>query len=170
MGMLYDEFGNPVMSDNKYFRSNGGFNMRTPGMQQNQQQNRSAGGMNWVQGLSGAKAFYVPPGESRFLMDSENSVFYIKSADQSGMPQPLRMFDYTERNPDQISEPTQIPTMNPDNFVSREEWNALMQKLEKMRLQMVPQSNAQEPVRQPDPVPSVVPDRKETYSNGESFI
>jgi hypothetical protein len=30
-------------------------------------------------------------------MDSENDVFYIKSTDSSGMPLPLRTFDYKER-------------------------------------------------------------------------
>ena len=31
------------------------------------------------------------------LMDSETQTFYIKTADASGMPQPLRVFDYKER-------------------------------------------------------------------------
>ena len=31
------------------------------------------------------------------LMDSESNTFYIKSSDNSGMPMPLRIFDYTER-------------------------------------------------------------------------
>lgn len=51
----------------------------------------------WVQGEEGAKAYMVAAGNSVLLMDSENSVFYIKSTDASGMPQPLRIFDYTER-------------------------------------------------------------------------
>ncbi len=40
----------------------------------------------WVQGEEGAKAFMVAPGNSVMLMDSENTVFYLKSSDQSGMP------------------------------------------------------------------------------------
>lgn len=31
------------------------------------------------------------------LMDSDSNTFFIKSADASGMPLPLRIFDYTER-------------------------------------------------------------------------
>lgn len=53
-------------------------------------------GINWVQGLSGAKAFMVAPGQTAFLMDSEGQTFYMKSADQSGMPS-LRIFDFQER-------------------------------------------------------------------------
>ena len=54
-------------------------------------------GIVWVQGLEGAKAYPVGAGNNVLLMDSEQSVFYIKSTDQSGMPMPLRVFDYTER-------------------------------------------------------------------------
>lgn len=50
----------------------------------------------WVQGLESAKAYPVQPGASVLLMDSDANVFYIKSADNSGMPN-LRIFDYAER-------------------------------------------------------------------------
>ena len=53
-------------------------------------------GINWVQGIAGAKAFMVAPGQTAFLMDSEGQTFYMKSADQSGMPT-LRVFDFQER-------------------------------------------------------------------------
>lgn len=54
-------------------------------------------GIVWVQGESGAKSFIVNPGQTVLLMDSESNVFYIKSCDMSGMPNPLRTFDYKER-------------------------------------------------------------------------
>lgn len=63
------------------------------------QQNDS--GILWVQGEAGAKSWAVAPGKSVMLMDSESNTFYIKSSDQSGMPMPLRIFDYTERNQQQ---------------------------------------------------------------------
>lgn len=53
-------------------------------------------GLNWVQGENGAKSFLVAPGNTVLLMDSEAKRFYLKSADNSGMPQPLRVFEYTE--------------------------------------------------------------------------
>ena len=58
---------------------------------------RNDGGLNWCQGEAAAKSYLVQPGSSVLLMDSEKNVFYIKSADASGMPLPLRIFDYTER-------------------------------------------------------------------------
>lgn len=51
----------------------------------------------WVQGLEGAKAYPVAAGNSVLLMDNTENVFYIKTTDQSGMPNPIRVFDYKER-------------------------------------------------------------------------
>lgn len=56
-------------------------------------------GINWVQGIGGAKAWMVAPGQTAFLMDSEGQTFYIKSADQTGMPT-LKVYDFKERLPD----------------------------------------------------------------------
>ena len=61
------------------------------------QPQKNDGGLTWVQGEAAAKSYLVSPGQSALLMDSEKNVFYIKSADASGMPLPLRIFDYTER-------------------------------------------------------------------------
>jgi len=62
-----------------------------------QQQPVNDTGILWVQGEAGAKSWAVAPGKSVMLMDSESNTFYIKSSDQSGMPMPLRIFDYQER-------------------------------------------------------------------------
>lgn len=54
------------------------------------------GAINWVQGEAGARSVPVPAGQKILLMDSENNVFYVKSSDPSGMPLPLRTFEYKE--------------------------------------------------------------------------
>ena len=74
----------------------------------------------WVQGEAAAKAYPVVSGQSVLLMDSEESAFYIKSTDQSGMPQPLRIFDYKERTSER-STPAAVKNVN-DDFVSRKEF------------------------------------------------
>ena len=53
-------------------------------------------GLVWVQGETGAKSYLVAPNSTILLMDSEAQKFYIKSADASGMPIPLRVFEYKE--------------------------------------------------------------------------
>ena len=51
---------------------------------------------DWVQGETGAKSYLVAPNTTVLLLDSENQRFYLKSADTSGMPMPLRVFEFTE--------------------------------------------------------------------------
>lgn len=54
-------------------------------------------GLVWVQGEAAAKSYPVAPNSTVMLMDSEGERFYLKSADASGMPLPLRVFEYKER-------------------------------------------------------------------------
>ena len=78
----------------------------------------------WVQGEEGAKAYMVAAGNSVLLMDSENSAFYIKSTDASGMPLPLRVFDYKERTT-AAKTPPQTAQQAGGEFGTRAEFNAL---------------------------------------------
>ena len=84
-----------------------------------QAQPQENNGIIWISGIEGAKSYLVGAGKSVLLMDSESSTFYIKSTDVSGMPQPLRIFDYSERT-EQVKDvsTSQIDT---SNFVTREE-------------------------------------------------
>ena len=93
-------------------------------MPQNQQAQQPSSSLIWVQGEAGAKSYLVGAGQSVLLMDSENSCFYIKSTDNSGMPLPLRTFDYSERTQSQPNVPVQAHTeFNPKEYVTREEFN-----------------------------------------------
>ena len=96
--------------------------------QQPPRQNNS--GFVWIQGgEAGAKSYLVAPGETVMLMDAENPVFFLKSADASGMPMPLRVFEYKERTetPSQaFSAPVTAQNVNLDNFVTREEFEQRM--------------------------------------------
>lgn len=60
-------------------------------------------------------------------MDSESNTFYIKSADASGMPMPLRIFDYKERNP----EPAPAQGVDMSAYVTREELEKKLAELSK---------------------------------------
>ena len=84
--------------------------------------------INWVQGEAGARSVPVPPNQKTLLMDSETNVFYIKSSDASGMPLPLRTFEYKE-----ISGPstTEKPDGGaPSTYVTHEE---LEQKISELK-------------------------------------
>lgn len=88
--------------------------------QQPNTQNRD-NGLVWVQGEAGAKSYLVAPGATVLLMDSEGSKFYLKTADASGVPMPLRVFEYKElgaREPDK-----------PVAYVTKEEFEKFKEEL-----------------------------------------
>lgn len=98
-----------------------------PQMYQNQYmpQTQHQNGLIWVQGIEAAKSYPVSAGQSILLMDSESNTFFIKTADASGMPLPLRVFDYTERTannaPKTAQETHTEPSIDLSAYVTRDE-------------------------------------------------
>lgn len=92
---------------------------------------QSNSGITWVQGENAAKSFPVASGQSVLLMDSEESVFYIKSTDQSGMPLPLRTFDYKERTTLGTNRGQSGDISGTPDYVSREEFDAFKEDISK---------------------------------------
>ena len=93
------------------------------------QESQSNGGLVWVQGEAGAKAYPVAPNKTVMLMNSEGSEFYIKSADASGMPLPLRVFDYKERlnaTTSDFKAPTSDFSELDGKYITREEFEQRM--------------------------------------------
>jgi len=97
---------------------------------QNQQQiATSNSGILWVQGEQAAKAYPIGAGQSVLLMDSEDSLMYIKSTDQSGMPQPLRIFEYKERTGARSE--AKIAPMKSEDYVSRAEFEEFQEDVKR---------------------------------------
>lgn len=94
---------------------------QAPQSQYMQQQNN---GITWVQGENSAKSYPVAAGQSILLMDSESPVMYIKSTDQSGVPLPLRVFDYKERSQSRSNAQEQKT-----NYISRDEFEAFRNEI-----------------------------------------
>ena len=92
------------------------------------QQPRPDQSLNWVQGEAGAKSWYITPGSTVLLMDSEAMRFYLKSADMNGVPA-MRTFEYHEVG----TQPAQEPALAA-NFVTAETFNSfrdeVLKKLE----------------------------------------
>ena len=112
------------MNYNNYFPASYQPVYAAPTVPQNNTQNNNS--IIWVQGESAARAFAVAPGQSVMLMDSDASVFYIKSADASGMPMPLRIFDYTERTQQPHTEPQAAQTTE---YVTRDEFEKRLSEI-----------------------------------------
>lgn len=80
-------------------------------------------GIQWVQGIEGAKAYQLVPSANAMMLDSENDgIFYIKTSDNVGMCN-LRIFKFTE-----ITE-QQPQRINPDEYVKKSELEALINQM-----------------------------------------
>lgn len=82
----------------------------------------------WVQGEEGAKNYPVAAGQTVLLMDQTSNVFYLKTTDISGIPQPLRVFDYIER--EEIKDSS--VTTNDVAYVTKREFDELKTKLDQL--------------------------------------
>ena len=91
--------------------------------QQPAQQN--SGGIIWVSGEAGAKAYLVAPNTTVQLWDSEENVIYIKTADNSGMPS-MKILDYTIR---ESSSPPKLK--NNMDYVTKTEFHEMKSGFEK---------------------------------------
>ena len=104
-----------------------------PQMYQNQYTPQQHGGLIWVQGIEAAKSYPVSAGQSILLMDSESNTFFIKTADASGMPLPLRIFDYTERTannaPKAAQETHTEPSIDLSAYVTRDELESRIKEI-----------------------------------------
>ena len=113
--------------------------MTQPVIQQQVTQPVNDTGILWVQGEAGAKSWAVAPGKSVMLMDSESSTFYIKSSDNSGMPMPLRIFDYKERTEQVVQSPAiQHQEIDTSKFVT---WDDLDKRLNELLKQKEVRTN-----------------------------
>lgn len=81
-------------------------------------QQQQSQGIIWVQGEEAAKAYMVAAGNSVLLLDAEGDCFYLKSTDQSGMPMPLRVFDYKERTQKQTAQAEYVTRKEFEDFIN----------------------------------------------------
>lgn len=92
--------------------------------------------INWVQGEIGARAYPVGAGNSVLLMDSEGQNFYIKSADNTGMPT-MKKYAYSEV----VEEPLRLESKDNRDYdtaklASREEVKQLQEEIRQLKNQI----------------------------------
>ena len=79
----------------------------------------------WVQGEQAAKSYPVAPGGQVLLFDSENPVFYVKSADQTGKPLPLEIYDFHKRESTEILPDVK---MSLDDFATKDDVRSIIKE------------------------------------------
>mgnify|MGYP001100164058 CR=1 FL=1 len=100
-------------------------------------------GIIWVQGESAARSYLVAPNSTVLLMDSETQRFYLKSANNAGMPS-MQIFEYSEVTQNAPQSAQSVQTNLDDKYVTREEYSSLqaqyaeiMDKLDSFHSHMV---------------------------------
>lgn len=71
-----------------------------------------------VHGEEGANAFPVAPGQKVTLIDADNAVIYVKSANQFGQALPLEIYDMVFRQPPMPETPVAAPAMSKEEIIS----------------------------------------------------
>lgn len=84
-------------------------------------------GLLWVQGENAARSYLVAPNSTVLLMDSDASRFYLKSADNVGMPS-MRIFEYSEVSQNAPQSPQSEQIDLDSKYVTRGEYDALQGK------------------------------------------
>lgn len=97
------------------------------------QQPQLNNGLIWVQGEMGAKSYLVAPNTTVLLMDSENQRFYLKSSDASGMPLPLRVFEYTEKAQNTPKTASEEKTMDLSSYATKAEIEPILAEIEALK-------------------------------------
>jgi hypothetical protein len=101
----------------------------TPTPMQPQQQNTPTNDMIFVLNEVEAQSFPVAPNNTVTLWDKNQKTFYIKTVNAQGIPS-LQTYDFVERSINAPKTPTDESFNTPDNFVTKDEFNALKGKLE----------------------------------------
>lgn len=136
--MAYNYF--PMNYQPMYYQQNQPQQQVQPNAQPQQQMSYAQpvqqSGIVWVQGEAGAKAYPVAPGSNMLLMDSESECFYIKSTDMSGMPQPLRVFEYKEVVATQPAQQSHAALPDMSQYVRKDEFDTLKKKFDELKKEM----------------------------------
>lgn len=130
-------YGNPSFGNMNNFQQQG---MVVP-QKQNMPSNINTN-IVYVNGLDGAKNYYLPPNSNFALWDNDSSMIFHKQVDSTGRMTVLA-YDVVLHEEKQKENPANI---NPNDYVSRKEFEALKSDLERFKIPA--QQNTQEMPKQ----------------------
>lgn len=91
-----------------------------------------------VKGIAGARAFVIPPSSSIVLMDTDSSVFYLKTTDANGI-ETVKAYEFSEKEID-------TPELNADKFVLKTDFDKFSEKVDEF-MKSITASNAEKSTR-----------------------
>ena len=102
----------------------------SPVAQNYTQPQQQSNALIWVQGIEAAKSYIVAPNNTVLLMDSESQKFYLKSTDSSGMPLPLRIFEYSEITQNGSNKAKENKTVDLSSYATKAEFDAFRDEIQ----------------------------------------
>ena len=90
-----------------------------------------------VKGIAGARAFVIPPSSSVVLMDTDSSVFYVKTTDANGL-ETVKAYDFTEKEVD-------TPELSADKFVLKSDFDKFSEKVDEFMKSITAQNAEKSP-------------------------
>jgi hypothetical protein len=85
-----------------------------------------------VTGPESAKAYPLPEKSSVILFDAENPIFYLKTTDDGGFPNPLKTFSFQEIKTAETQQPV-IEQVNTDNLVTKQDFENLEKNVSELK-------------------------------------
>ena len=110
----------PNMADNQQFAQPYQTPMQPPAMATPTPNND----MIFVLGQNEAESYPVAPNATVTMWDKNQKTFYIKTANAQGIPS-MQIYDFTERVENPQKSPTEHVCKCGDNFVTKDDFNAL---------------------------------------------
>lgn len=100
---------------------------RLQNLQQKQQSQFPQSNVNWIQvnGIDGAKSQIVQQGQTLWMMDNNDKIFYIKSVDNVGSAN-LKMFRFEEIDGNAIQQ-------NSSTIIAKDEYESLKNEINDLR-------------------------------------
>lgn len=94
---------------------------------------------DFVNGVEGAKSYGVAPNRTAILMDTENAAVYIKTANGIGQAS-IEFYEITKSSEEKILAQRKKAEMA--NFVTRDEFSSLMQKIDSIEKAIAPKEES----------------------------
>lgn len=92
--------------------------------------------MIWVLGENEASSYLVAPGRTVTMWDKNRDTIYLKSMSRQGVPS-MRIFDYTERIPDNAPKtPQNVREIDGAVFAHAEDLKAVQEDLAALRAEL----------------------------------
>ena len=90
-----------------------------------------------VKGIAGARAFVIPPSSSVVLMDTDSSVFYVKTTDANGL-ETVKAYEFTEKE-------TDTQEFDAGKFVLKSDFDKLSEKVDEFMKSITAQNAEKSP-------------------------